>query len=109
MVIKWQFESKVIVKDFLNDVIEYDNQLLSKLDYLNKAGKWKKFDEYAKLLIPVTSINTDVWFENWNPFDWSESKYFITNNKIDLLKRLNYWRQTGQFLYYSKKNQIFSV
>lgn len=109
MTVKWEYETKVIVSTLLNDVLEYDTQLLGKIEKLYNAGKINDVIIYAKLTIPTEHFTINVWFEHWNPFDWGEAKYFIPEFRETTLRNLNYWRNTGRFLYYDKENQIFSV
>jgi hypothetical protein len=76
--------------NLLNDIIQYDTQIVS-----NAIYDMKNIDKYTNIFIEIEDINKGVMFSKWNIFDWSETKYINEQNRNIILSNLNYWRQTG--------------
>ncbi len=74
-----------------------------------KSGNIMEAREVAKLFISDKHITIETWFVNYNLFDWGEAKYIKMPARHIILKRLNHWRNTGEYLYNIKESIIKSV
>ena len=107
--IKWGYDSNVIVKELLTDILTYDLQIIEEYESFMKSGNIMEAREVSKLFISADHITIRTWFENWNPFNWGEAKYIKMPARHILLKRLNHWRNTGEYLYNIKESNVKSI
>ena len=109
LTIKWRHETTVVVKELLIDILTYDKQIIAEYESFMESGNITEAREVVKLFINHEHITIKTWFENWNPFDWGEAKYIKMPARHILLKRLNHWRNTGEYLYNIKESNVKSV
>ena len=91
--IQWTFESKYTFNFLLQDIVNYDTQIIQEI---KTDGNKRNIQNYSDIFIEVENVNMGVWLSKWNVFDWGEGKYIYEKNRNDILNNLNYWRQTGQ-------------
>lgn len=107
--IKWQYEGHVIVKELLTDILDYDLQLFDEYESFISSGNKMEAKAIAKLFISSDYIVISIWWVNWNILDWGEAKYIRMPARHTIMKRLNHWRNTGEYLYNITKSNIKSV
>jgi hypothetical protein len=74
---------------FLTDAYDYNNDILTSMDLLEKDGYLKEAIAVGEQYIDVNLINT-YW--HWDIFDWTENSFATP----EILEKLNCWRKTGQ-------------
>ena len=83
----------------LTDISEYNKQILEevKADTANIL-------RYYEIFIKFEDLQLDIWFENWNIFNWSEDKFIKSSSRSFILNNINYWRETGKLPTYYNLN-----
>ena len=75
--------------NFLNDVLQYDKQVLEIVTLLYNTDYKDMAELYSTMYIGTYDINS-LWYLNL--FNWSETCF----TRKEILDRLNYWRITNK-------------